>query len=826
VESRRWQRVKEVFAAAVERPAAERDAYLDRACDGDPELRREVASLLDFHREPDPEPGSGAATTATEPEAGDRIGPYRLLGVIGSGGMGTVYLAERADDAFRKRVAVKVVRHGLGVGGPGAAEELARFRTERQILAALEHPNIARLLDGGTTGDGLPYLVMEHVEGEPIDRYCERRGLGLRARLELFRTVCAAVHSAHRSLVVHRDLKPSNILVTASGEPKLLDFGIAKLLDPAPAISTVALTTPSERVMTPDYASPEQVQGEPITTATDVYLLGVLLYELLTGRRPFRASGALPWELQRAICEQEPEPPSAVTGDRRLRGDLDNVVAMAMRKDPERRYASARELGEDVRRHLEGLPVAARPDTLLYRAGKLVRRHRVATAAAAAVLAALAVGMVGTLWQARVAEVERRRAERRFDDVRRLANAFLFELHDAIAPLPGSTAARELVVERGLEYLDSLAAEAGGDPALQRELAAAYERVGNVQGRPGEPNLGRLDDALGSYRKALAIRRELHRADPESVARSLELAAARDLVGDALWWSGNTPGAAYQYRAALDLRRRAAEIRPGAPEVRRALAAGHSAVGDFLAWNGEPGRALGHYRPALATLRDLLRQAPGDRELRSEVAGALLRVAEATRALGEVEEARRRIAEARDVYAELAAEEPKDARVLDSLLGAHVMMGESLLGDDPESALGSYRRAVDLARRLTAADPENVRARRLLAIGLASAGDALLRTGRPEPALGRLVEAARIQGELAADDPSNTGGLREWAITLSLLGRARLATGDAGGAVEAHRRALATLRELLAEDPENAVLHEDVTDVRSRLEAAEATRGG
>ena len=313
--------------------------------------------------------------------------------------MGVVYLAVRADDHYQKRVAIKLVQHGLYTGAI-----LHRFRTERQILASLDHPNIARLLDGGTTTDGRPYLVMEYVEGLPIDVYCDRHKLSISERLRLFRTVCAAVHYAHQNLVIHRDLKPSNILVSTDGVPKLLDFGIAKLLNPELSAPSLVFTESGLQLLTPEYASPEQVRGEPLTTASDVYALGVLLYELLTGHQPYRLTSRRRQDLERVICEVDPLKPSTAisrsdadtetdgTGQRtpatvsqtregqpeklrrRLTGDLDNIVLMALRKEPQRRYGSAEHLAEDLRRHLEGLPVMARPQTFGYRSAKFIRR--------------------------------------------------------------------------------------------------------------------------------------------------------------------------------------------------------------------------------------------------------------------------------------------------------------------------------------------------------------------------------------------------------------------------------------------------------------------
>jgi serine/threonine protein kinase len=420
----RWARVKELFEAAVDLDPNQRTALLDKECGGDEALRGEIESLLKSDEGTDAFieqpafaiPHDLFPDDVEKPFVGRQFGAYQVIREIGRGGLGAVYLAARADDEYRKQVAIKLVRRGLDTD-----DILRRFRNERQILAHLDHPNIARLIDGGTTEDGLPYFVMEYVSGEPINAYCDANALPAAERLKLFRKVCAAVIYAHQNLVIHRDLKPSNILVTEEGEPKLLDFGIAKLLSTGDELFTQ--TIPALRVMTPEYASPEQVKGDKIMTTSDVYSLGVLLYELLTGQRPYRLKTRKPEEIARAITEQEPERPStAITkgvgnsknqtpNPKSLRGDLDNIVLMAMRKQPARRYASVGQFSEDIRRHLTGLPVVAREDTVTYRASKFVNRHRIGVAAAALVLLSLVGGIVGTLIEVRTAHRERAKAE-------------------------------------------------------------------------------------------------------------------------------------------------------------------------------------------------------------------------------------------------------------------------------------------------------------------------------------------------------------------------------------------------------------------------------
>src|SRR4051794_5177867 len=465
VTSERWKQVEALFEQTLEAPAPEKAEFL-RAID-DAELRREVESLLHAHEEAGTfldEPDRFFSTERFEVDTlspGEIVDRYRIIREIGRGGMGAVFLAERADDEYKKQVALKLIKRGTDTDAV-----LRHFRNERQILAGFDHPNIARLFDGGTTETGLPYFVMEYVEGLPIDEYCKTHALAVVERLKLFREVCAAVSYAHRRLVVHRDIKRSNIMVTAEGVPKLLDFGIAKLLqeEDAPPATMTAL-----HLMTPQSASPEQIRGQAVTTASDVYSLGVVLYELLCGRSPYEFSSQAPLEIARAIAESEPKKPStalaqtdhpqsAIRNPRFLKGDLDNIVLMALRKEPERRYQSVEQFSEDVRRHLEDLPVLARRDTPGYRAAKFARRNKAGFAAAAIVLLILIGGIVATSRQARIANREKLRAERRFKDVRKLANSVLFDYHDAIKSLPGATKVRERLVKDALTYLDSLAA--------------------------------------------------------------------------------------------------------------------------------------------------------------------------------------------------------------------------------------------------------------------------------------------------------------------------------------------------------------------------------
>jgi len=546
----RWQRLSPILDRALELPADTRSPYLDEACAGDRELRRQVEELLAAHAaagtflsdgllermaplvadDEQLEPATGAAR-------GRIVGVYRLGEPLGEGGMGIVYVAERIDGQFEQQVALKVLKQGLH--GPEAQH---RFLQERQILARLQHPAIARLLDGGVTEEGTPFFAMERVEGEPITAYCRERRLGVDERLGVFLQICDAVQYAHRNLVVHRDLKPSNILVDAAGQVKLLDFGIAKVLaedGEAPAEATRTML----RAMTPEYAAPEQLRGDPVTTATDVYAMGVLLYELLTGERPYRVTGGAVSEWERAVLEQEPARPSsrAATSEgrdlrRRLRGDLDWIVLKALQKPPERRYPSAESLATDIRRHLQGLPVSARGDALGYRSRKFLRRHRVGVAAACLVFLSLIGGLVATTWQARRAEREARKADAVKDFLKSL-----FSASDPAQAQGKEPTARQLL-EAGARRIDT---ELKDQPEVQSEVARL---IGDVY-----LQLGDYDRALPLLEADLERRRRLDGPDSVSVAESLAaIAGVRYEQGH---WLESRP----MYEQALAIRRRRGE---------------------------------------------------------------------------------------------------------------------------------------------------------------------------------------------------------------------------------------------------------------------------
>ncbi len=573
-ERARWQRVSDIVADALEvADPARRRTQVDAACGDDAALRAEVEQFLrladgDAHTLERTQVAQRVRDAlARVPEApevswlGRRLGAWEIVAEIARGGMGAVYKAVRADDAYRKDVAIKLVRDGRE-----RPDVIERFVAERQILASLDHPNIARLLDGGSTAEGLPYFVMEYVDGEPITQYAQSHALTLAQRLTLFEAVCSAVQFAHQRLVVHRDLKPGNILVTRDGVVKLLDFGIAKLIEPDTGTALV-----TQQVMTPAYASPEQVRGEPVTTATDIYALGVVLYELLTGTSPYRSKSTQPLELAREICERNPDVPSnaltptLVSGGaapalpaaalRRLRkgvrGDLDNIVLMALRKEPERRYASAEQLADDVRRYRGRLPVRARSDSFGYRTSRFVSRNRWAVGFAVLAVVGLIGGIAATAWQAREARLAQARAERHFADVRTLVNGFIFKFFNQLQEIPGTRAVQREMMDTGTEYLSALAKDSAADPALALEAAKGFINLAKVQSR----DLANAKSQAALLQRALALIERAAANGADAAARiRLELLARTDLAG-ALVNAGDVPAASAQHVSVVALAR-------------------------------------------------------------------------------------------------------------------------------------------------------------------------------------------------------------------------------------------------------------------------------
>ena len=483
-----WARITDLFEQALDCPADGRDEFLARLRASDAAAAAEVASLLEAHDSPGEFLPALPHLVDPPDLAGHVVGAYRLVRVLGTGGTGVVYLAERNDGTFTKCVAVKILSAAF-------LPLRDRFLRERQLLARLEHPNIARLLDAGSTADHQLYLVMEYVDGVPIDQYSVDRRLTVDARVALLQQVCGGVAHAHRNLVVHCDIKPENVLVTPDGTVKLLDFGIAHQLSPSGGVTR-------HRPATPAYSSPEQLAGQAITTTSDVYALGVLAYVVLTRRGPYALRSDRVDEMVQAVLTADPQPASQLSGvpphdARKLSGDLETVLLKAVAKDPERRYASVEHLADDLDAYRRGAPISARRDSLTYRLRKTVVRHPVAFAVAGILAAGLVAATIVSVRQASL-------AYRRFEDLRTFAHATVFDVNDVLAPIPGTIAARKLMVQTALEYLDRLSQDEVSDPPLREELAAAYIRIGKVQGGAFLPNIGDSQGAIASFRKAIA----------------------------------------------------------------------------------------------------------------------------------------------------------------------------------------------------------------------------------------------------------------------------------------------------------------------------------
>ncbi len=755
----RAERLAEIVEHAFELAGAERAAFLAQACGSDGELRAEVEALLREEKGaaglmsvPAVEFGAkllGDDTTTGELSAGEILGDYRILSLLGEGGMGEVYLAD--DTHFGRQVAIKLIKQGFGT-----KEFVRHFRQEERILAALNHPNIARLYGGAVTQKGLPYFVMEYVEGIPLEAYSAEHALSPRARLGLFRKVCAAVSYAHQNLVIHRDLKPANIRVTAEGEPKLLDFGIARLLDPETA-ETDNRTVATMRAMTPNYASPEQRRGDRMTTASDVYSLGIVLYELLTGKTPGVRKDGEP-ELQK------------------LDADLDNIVSKALRPEPERRYSSVGQFSEDIRRYLEGLPVIARKDTFAYRTSKFVGRHKIGLTVTATVALLLIGATIAALWEAHRANEERVLAERHFAQVRGLANSLMFEIHDSVKDLAGSTPTRRLIVTRALEYLDSLAHDVAGNSALQRELATAYEKIGDIQGNPYSANIGDTDGALTSYRKALQIRENF---PPAAITTDtqMELGRTYRALGDIMDQKGNIGQMIRDYRRSLQIFTDLAKSQPKNPAVEDELARAYETLGDGLGRTANAeAEILSNYKMSLTICEELLRQDSSSAKRKRPVAINLMKIGGASDP--HQPEAIASLRKGVAVLESLATADPNNGRARREVGWGYKQLGTTqVAAEDYSGAVESLQKSLAIRESFAAADPQNAQARFDLASGHVDLAEALTAKGDPLPAVGHAQQAITIVTALLSADPTNAIYSRNLAIYEERLGDAFARSG-------------------------------------------------
>ena len=766
----RWQEISPYLDQVLSLPEDERAAWLDSFRAEKPGLVDLVFELLQEHRalaeqhflERGPAMAANSSL-AGQTLAGQTVGAYTLISPIGQGGMGSVWLAERSDGRFKRHVAVKFLRFSV------AATGAARFKREGRILGQLAHPHIAELIDAGVTADHEPYLVLEHVDGEDVDKYCDQHKLDVDARLHLFLGVLSAVGHAHSNLIVHRDLKPSNVLVSNDGQVKLLDFGIAKLLaDDATAENATLVTVEGGGALTPQFAAPEQVTGGAITTATDVYALGVLLYLLLTGQHPAGSGSHSSADLVKAIVETEPRRASdtvnssksesetanaasrATTPDRlrrQLRGDLDTILTKALKKNPQERYASVTAFSEDLQRYLKHEPISARPDSFTYRASKFVYRNKVGAALAALALIGIASAIIAIRREAR-------RAEYRFQQVQKLAHSVLFDLNPQIELLAGSTNARELLVNTSLEYLDSLAKEAGNDPRLQLELAEAYNKIGDVQGNPNYANLGHPEAAVDSYTKAAAIASKL-RSSPDALEI---LATAYSNMGTV---QARLLGLSSQGRENLRLATTIADSIPrltGKPVYRlRLLAYGFLGDLDVLV---DPVRAAEPIRHSLDIAREWA-QADRDREPKFFVAVLTREWADVLWETGDLNGARDALMESLATFREVLANDPNNGDWLREEYLVEERMG--LVSGHPDYFnLGDRKAAADWleqfmhsCERLGAVDPSDTRARLNLSSALASLAD-IYRDSDPQRAIKLYQRALALTDSLLKSDPQDS----------------------------------------------------------------------
>lgn len=751
--------VATLFSSALKQPDGVRAQWL-AAQGADEATRREVQALLAVY---DEDPGfleapidaadAMQALEAREARAneGRRLGPYRLVGEIGRGGMGVVYEARRDDAAFERRVAVKLLPAAW------AHSRLAqRFDAERRILAALDHPSIARLLDAGSSDEGIPYLVMDYVDGQPIDAWCRTRHLTLHRRVGLVVAVCGGVAHAHQQLVVHRDLKPANILVNEHGQPKLLDFGIATLISAEG--TSAGLTVIGQHSFTPEYASPEQARGHRVTTASDVYSLGVVTYLLLAGRLPYSLTGLPPLEVLRTICDLDPPPPSSVapmSDAALLRGDLDAIVLKALRKDAGERYRSVFALEEDLQAWLDKRPVAARPATRRYRAMKFVGRHRAGVAAAAVALVAIIAGGVATAWQARIAALQRDRAENRFRDVQRFSRSLLFEVHESLRGLPGATEPRRLLLERAVQLLDSLAADADNDDVLKLEVAEGYRRLGHVQGSAVSANLGDGAGATASFEKAARLGDNVLAHQPASLAALNVATGAYDDLSSALLALGRSAEADRAYERHLALITPLEQQAAASPEARASLASSLLNLGVYRANRRDLAGARPFYERAVAAFESL---PPERRALDSNTSGhsfALKRLGSVLLLAGDLEGGERRYRAALALDEQLVARHPGNARYQYDLTFAlsDLAFAANSRGD-VAAATALWTRVLGIREAALAADPKDQRTMQ----GVARTHSDLMLAARAQGQAGAEVahgrEVVRIRTTVAATSPT------------------------------------------------------------------------
>jgi serine/threonine protein kinase/tetratricopeptide (TPR) repeat protein len=833
-----------------------------------------------FAPKPPPEP---------EPE---RIGAYRIVRRLGAGGMGLVYLGVRDDDKFHKRVAIKLIKKGMD-----SEEILRRFEQERQVLSALNHPNIARLLDGGSAADGRPYFVMEYIEGMPINEYCDKNRLGIEERLELFATLCRAVHYAHQNLIVHRDLKPGNVIITPNRTVKLLDFGIAKLLNPDLSVVASDPTRTALRLMTPEYASPEQVRGDPLSTASDIYSLGVLLFELVTGRRPYRFKTRMQAEIERIICNEDPEKPSTaishvpdgeevlasdprtttkppstvdeiarvrdVKPDRlrkRLSGDIDNMILLAMRKEPDRRYKSAEQFAEDIRRHLDGMPVIARPATWTYRLDKFVRRNKYGVAAGLAIAVTLVLGILATTSQmlrantnARIAQQKQEEANQqreiaiakegeanaardRSESLRRLTATSWLGLNNAIAKLSGSNEARELVVTTTLKYLKEFRNLAGETSDLQKELANGYVALGDLQGGLRTQNQGKTADAIESYQVAHELLLRINRENPNDVETKRALCGTHIRLGDLFKRGDDDEKALAEYQAAEAIAQAVVTTHADDLDGKRLLSTALLGIGDIHRSARRMPAAVQAYSRSHALRQELLAAQPNDITAIRDMTVLQSRLAEMLKVQGKFDDALKYYVELRATRQRLVELEPNNDRHKRSLAWADYFQGHLWMEKkDYTKAAGFFADARSVMQYLYDNDHANAEGVRDLSTMLIASGDvadARRRDGDQQLDANSLKQlgleainfykyAEAILAPHVARDTADRFGLNIFANLHQNWGLVEESLGNRALALEHLAKARDSIAKLAAKDPDASAQLKSIEEALGRLNSAE-----
>jgi tetratricopeptide (TPR) repeat protein len=712
-----WDRIQALFQQAKDLSPNERAHLLDRECEGQPEIRAEVESLLSHHDvargapdEAPTVPRRHAADDTVGPDArvGQTIAQYRIRRVIMRGGMGTVY--EAIQDKPHRKVALKLMRAGIV-----SKAALRRFEFESQIASRLRHPAIAQVYDAGTHDEGggpVPYFVMEYVVGaRAITEYAKARDLDVRARLELFVRVCRAVEHAHQKGIIHRDLKPDNILIDSAGDPKIIDFGVARSTDSDVFLST-DMSIAGQLIGTLQYMSPEQCGGDPeeLDTRADVYALGMVLYELMCGSLPYHVSKVAVDEAMRVIRQQSP--PRLSSFSRVLRGDLETIAQKALEKEKARRYRSASDLGDELQRFLDGEPITARPASVVYQLRMMAKRHRAVFGSAAAVVAGIVIALGGTIWGLNAAIEARELADDRFTQVRDLANVILWDVYDEIQRVEGSTAAREMIAAEMLEYLKGLEAGAGDDPDLLREVSDGYRRLGDVTGGMQESNLGRRQEALAHYRVAHGLRQRLADADPGNVEAQLDLATIRHKIGVILYELDRFDDALTEFLEAETIAE-SLSASGGNDDALSFLATAHQSVGDVYRKKGDAKSANDRYAQVLDIKRSRARSRPDDRKAQRDLAVLLTRLGYEATSQGNPDEGLAYYEEGRAIRKKLFEADRENATYRrDYLVMLPMFIGEAhRKAGDTDTALAVWREALGHAQQRCEVDPENARAK-------------------------------------------------------------------------------------------------------------------